>query len=212
MASSADAVGTGLVASLSRPGGNVTGVSWLAAELIQKHAELLPELLPGLSRMGILFEPASAADVRLRDALRASAATLRLQAQSFPVETASDIEAAFAAVRKERVEAVVVLAGGVSWVNRTRVFELATAGRVPAMYPTSEFTRDGGLMSYGVDLLDLTRQAADYVDKILRGRAPAELPVEQPTKFQLLVNLKTARALGLTVPPSLLARADEVIE
>jgi putative ABC transport system substrate-binding protein len=123
----------------------------------------------------------------------------------------SEIDSAFAEVRKQRIEAVIVTAGGVNWANRKRVFELAALGRIPAVYATTEFTKEGSLMSYGVDFLELTR-AADYVDKILRGKAPSDLPVEQPTKFDLVINLKTARTLGLTIPPSLLLRADQVIE
>jgi putative ABC transport system substrate-binding protein len=212
MVGSGDAVGTGLVASLSRPGGNVTGVSFLQSETIQKHAELLREVFPRISRIGVLFDPTSASDVLARRAIHASAANLGLLDESFPAESSGDIAAAFVAIRQKRVEALVVLAGGVNWVNRRRIFELAATGRVAAIYQHGNLTREGGLMSYGVDLFDLTRQAADYVDKILRGKTPAELPVEQPTKFELVINLKTARALDITIPPSLLARADEVIE
>ena len=212
MASSGDAVGAGLVASLSRPGGNVTGVSWLQSELIQKHAELLREVLPRMSRIGVLFDPANAADVLGQRAVQTSATSLGLQSESFAVQRPADIERAFVSARQKQVDAVVVLSGGVTWVNRARILELAARGGVAASYTTTEFSRDGGLMSYGVDLLDLTRRAADYVDKILHGRTPAELPIEQPTKFQLVINLKAAKALGLTIPSSLLLRADQVIE
>jgi len=212
MASSGDAVRAGLVASLSRPGGNVTGVSTLGSEFVSKHTELLRELLPGVSSIGVLFDPTSAADVLALRAVSSSGNSLRIRIESFETRSATEIESVFINLRVKPVGALVVLAGGANWVNRKRIFELAASSRTPAIYSTSEFTRDGGLMSYGVDFLDLTRQATDYVNRILRGASPADLPVEQPTKFQLLINAKTAKALGLTIPQSLLPRADQIIE
>jgi putative ABC transport system substrate-binding protein len=212
MASSGDAVGAGLVASLSRPGGNVTGVSLLTSELTRKHAELLRKVLPRISRIGVLFDPTSAADTLALREIQATARSLGLWDEGREARSRADIESALSELRKKGVDALVILAGGVNWVNRRRIVELALIHRLPVIYTTSEFAKEGGLISYGVSLLELTRLAADYVDKILRGSRPADLPVEQPRKFELIINLKTAKALGLTISPTLLLRADLVIE
>jgi putative ABC transport system substrate-binding protein len=212
MASSGDTVGAGLVASLSRPGGNVTGVSLLTSELTRKHAELLRKVLPRISRIGVLFDPTSAADTLALREIQATARSLGLWDEGREARSRADIESALSELRKKGVDALVILAGGVNWVNRRRIVELALIHRLPVIYTTSEFAKEGGLISYGVSLLELTRLAADYVDKILRGSRPADLPVEQPRKFELIINLKTAKALGLTISPTLLLRADLVIE
>ena len=212
MASSTDAVESGFVASLARPGGNITGVSLLTSELSRKYVELLRELIPGISRIGVLYDPTNASDLLQLRELQATARFFGLQMDSLVARNLAEIESAFAGLRKTSVAALVVLGGGVNFAHRKRLFELVSANRLGAIYSGSDYTKDGGLMSYGVSLLEFTRVAADYVDKILRGRTPADLPIQQPTKFELVINLKTAKALGLTIPPALLLRADQVIE
>jgi putative tryptophan/tyrosine transport system substrate-binding protein len=212
IAGAGDAVGAGLVASLARPGANVTGVSWLQPELSRKYLELLRELLPGASHIGVLFDPTGVVERLSLDSIEETASILGLRVKEAPARNLAEIEAAFVTLQTHRVAAVIVVATPVFYVNQKRIFELAAKSHLPALYASSELVRAGGLMSYGVDFIDLTRYAADYVVKILRGAKPADLPVQQPTKFEVAVNLKTARALGLTIPPSLLARADQVIE
>jgi putative ABC transport system substrate-binding protein len=213
MVFSTDPMGTGFVASLARPGGNVTGLSNISSELSRKRLELLREAVPGLSRVAALWNP----DVRgaLLDykETEGAARLLRLELQSVEVSRAEDLDRAFSAVTKQRAQALVLPgANPVGFINRGKIATFAQRNRLPSMYPTREYVEAGGLMSYGPSLPDLFRRAATYVDKILKGAKPADLPVEQPTKFELVLNLKTAKALGLTIPPSLLQRADQVIE
>ena len=212
MGSSADAVGLGLVASLSRPGGNVTGGTVSLTELTMKQVEVVRELMPGMSRLGVLYDPTNPADQVGFRGIPAATKLLGLQTEPLEARNLPEIESAFAGLRKKGVEALLVLSGGVNFVHRERIFELAATSRLPAIYPSLDYAKEGGLISYGGSIVASTRVAADYVDKILRGRAPADLPVEQPKTFELTINLKTAKALGLTIPPSLLLRADQVIE
>ena len=206
-----DPVGTGLVASLARPGGNVTGLSIQATDLTGKRLELLREVVPGLRRLAILANIGSPVAVLEMRELQAIARTLGLEVATSEIRRAEDIAPAFEAF-KERADALYVCADPLVVTNRVRISTLALAARLATMYGQRENVEAGGLMSYGPNFPDLYRRAADYVDKILRGTKPADLPVEQPTKFDLVINLTTAKALGLDVPPTLLARADEVIE
>jgi putative ABC transport system substrate-binding protein len=206
-----DPVGLGLVASLARPGGNITGLSNLATGLMGKRLELLAEIVPGLSRMGIIWEPAGEMPRMNYRELQAAAAALRVEIESFEVTRPEDFDAAFKSA-SARVGGVAVLNGSIVGQHRKDVVAAAARHKMPAIYFASEFAAVGGLASYGANIPDLHRRAALFVDKILKGAKPADLPVEQPTKFELVINLKTAKALSLTIPPALLARADEVIE
>jgi putative ABC transport system substrate-binding protein len=206
-------VGGGLVASLSRPGGNVTGLSLQQPELAGKRLELLREVRPGLRRLAVMANvgnPASGAMLEIGE-VQAAAGTLGLDVVMLEIRRSEDIAPAFEVIN-DRVEALYVVGDPLVTTNRTRINTLALGGRLPTMYPNRENVQAGGLISYGPNFADLYRRAADYVDKILRGAKPADLPVEQPTKFDLVINLTTAKALGLIVSPALLARADEVIE
>jgi len=203
-----DPVGSGLVASLSHPGGNVTGLSLQAPERAAKRLELLRQLVPGLRRLAILFDPTYAATVLEKDNVQAVARNLSLEVEPFEARRPEDIAPAFNAL-KGHTDALYVAGNA---VNGTRIATLALDRRLPTIFEFAIPVRAGGLMSYGPDLADLFRRAADFVDKILRGAKPGELPIEQPTKFNLAINLKTAEALGLSVPPLLLTTADEVIE
>ena len=208
-----DPQGTGLVASLARPEGNLTGFS-LAEEdgLLGKRLEIFKELVPAIGRLALMWNPASpSGQLRLKDA-QLAAARLGVILQSFEVRDAKDLDGAFAAMIKERMTALMVLADPLTVSNRQRIVALATSNRLPAMYAFLEFARVGGLIAYGPNVPELLRRAANYVDKLLKGAKPAELPVEQPTKFELVINLQAAKALGLTIPQSLLLRADEVIQ
>jgi putative ABC transport system substrate-binding protein len=206
-----DPVGEGLVASLARPGGNVTGLSFLSEELPGKWLELLREAFPGTSRVVVLWHPASEAG-QLKVA-EAAARSLGVHLQLLKVERTEDLQPAFAVAHRDRAEAVVTLSSPFFGAHRTRLVGLAARYRLPAVYPQGEFvTGSGGLMSYGPNLRDLFRRAATYVDKVLKGARPGDLPIEQPTRFELVLNLKTAKALGLSFPPSLLARADEIVQ
>jgi putative ABC transport system substrate-binding protein len=210
-ATAGDPVGSGIVASLARPGGNVTGLSSQAPDAAGKKLELLGELIPGLHRLAILADvnnPYAALDV---GEVRGAARTLGLEVSTFEIRLAGDIDAAFEAL-KGRAQALYVVAVPLLFVNRVRINALALAARLPTMHGVREYVEAGGLMSYGPNWPDMWRRAADFIDKILRGAKPADLPVEQPTKLELVINLKTAKALGLTIPPAVLARADEVIE
>jgi putative ABC transport system substrate-binding protein len=207
-----DLLSTGMVASLSRPGGNVTGVTILAPEASGKRLELLKEMIPGVSRIAVLWNAANPVAVPELKETQAAARRLNLQVQSYGIKDASELEATFAAMRKGRVDALVVLSDAMLFGRRVQVAGLAAAQRLPAISFTGEFAKAGGLMGYGADLSIVTRRAATYVDKIIKGAKPGELPIEQPNKFDLIVNLKTARALGLTIPRSVLLRADELIE
>jgi putative ABC transport system substrate-binding protein len=212
MAQDIDPVGTGFVASLARPGGNITGLSTLAPEISGKQLELLKEILPRLSRVAVLWASSNPGNAQqLRETERAAGA-LGVKLQHLDVLGPKDIETAFRAASKGRADAVLVLQSGVVIAHRTEIPELAIKSRLPAIYPRSEFVEDGGLMSYGASFTDMDRRAATYVDKILKGAKPADLPVEQPTKFELVINLKAAKQTGLTIPPNVLARADRVIK
>jgi putative ABC transport system substrate-binding protein len=206
-----DPVGTGLVASLARPGGNVTGLSVLAVDLPGKRIELLREVVPGLRRLAILGNPGNSIIVQEMAEFRAAAGALGLQTVMLEIRKVDDIAPAFEAT-KGSAQAFYVCQDLLTLTNRVRINTSALGARLPAMFASREHVETGSLMSYGPDFLDLFRRAADYVDKILKGAKPADLPVEQPTKFDLVINLTTAKALGLTISPTLLARANEVIE
>jgi putative tryptophan/tyrosine transport system substrate-binding protein len=210
-ASATDPVANGLVASLGRPGGNVTGLSSQTADLAGKRLELLRSVVPGLRRLAIFVVAGNANSALEMGEVQATAHTLSLEIVPFEIRRAEDIAPAFEAL-KGRAEALYVSFDLLTIVNRVRINSLASAGRVPTMFGTRDYVEAGGLMSYGPNIQDLWRRAAEYVDKILRGAKPADMPVEQPTKFELIINLTTAKALGLTIPESFLLRADEVIE
>ncbi len=210
-----DPVGEGLVASLSRPGGNVTGLSVNSPELASKSLELLKQAVPGMTRVALLLKPDAMPDRARKDRLElwdAAARALGVRLQVVEARRPEDLYRAFADMTKARADALTVIATPLFDTERRRLVELATARRLPAVYTFRTYVEAGGLMSYGPDVPDLFRRAASYVDKILKGAKPGDLPVEQPTKFELAINLKTAKALGLTIPPSLLQRADQLIE
>ena len=207
-----DPVGLGLVGSLSRPGGNVTGLSRFSEAMSGKRLELLKELVPGLARVGVLRNPLNPGDPIYWKATEVTAQRLGVALEVLEVRRPEDFEAAFATAKQRNAQALLALEDLVTVSYRSRITALAASSRLPAMYPWREFPDAGGLMSYGVIEVFLFRRAATFVDKILKGAKPADLPVEQPTEIKLVVNVKVAKALGLTIPPSLLARADEVIE
>ena len=210
-AAAGDPVGTGLVASLARPGGNVTGLSAQTAETAGKRLELLREIVPGLGRLAIMGNVGNPINVLELGEVQAAARALGLEVITVELRRAEDISPAFGAL-KGRADALYVCSDPLVNTHRIRVNTLALAARLPTMHFFREYVEAGGLMSYGPNLLDLLRRAADYVDKILRGAKPGDIPVEQPTKFDLIINLTTAKALGLTIPEPFLLRADEVIE
>jgi ABC-type uncharacterized transport system substrate-binding protein len=211
-ASLGDPVGNGLVASFAHPGGNITGLSFAGPELGGKQVQLLQEMFPRVSRVAILANPTNPAhSAWLREA-KAATRSLRVQLQTLDARKPDKFEGAFAAMTEWRAGALLVLADGMFLLHRARITDLAAKHRVPAMYGLREHLDAGGLVFYGPSLRDMFRRAADYVDKILKGTKPGDLPVEQPSKFELVINLKTAKALGLTILPSLLQRADQVIE
>jgi len=212
MAQDIDPVGTGFVASLARPGGNITGLSSLAPEISGKQLELLKETVPKLSRVAVLWASSNPANAQMLREVERAAATFGVKIQSLDVLGRKDFQTAFGAASKERAEAVLVLQNGVAAAHRTEIAELAVKSRLPAIFPRLEFVEDGGLMSYGASFTHMDRRAAPYVDKILKGAKPADLPVEQPTKFEFVINLKAAKQIGLTIPPNVLARADKVIK
>jgi len=207
-----DPVGSGVVASLARPGGNVTGLSSLAPEISGKQLELLKELLPRLSRVAILGNSTEPGIGQLRKEAELVAGAFKVNLQYLDVLAPKDIGTAFQAASKGRAEALLALSSFVIISERAQIADLAIKNRLPAIYPWPEFVEDGGLMTYGPSSNDLFRRAATYVDKILKGAKPADLPVEQPTKFEFVINLKTAKQIGLTIPPNVLARADKVIK
>jgi putative ABC transport system substrate-binding protein len=208
-----DPVGNGFVASLARPGGNITGSSTLAPELSGKQLELLKEIIPKLSRLAVLVTSTQPGFAQRSKGTELAAEAFGVKLQYLDILSAKDIETAFRAAVKGRAEAVLMMAsGGVAGAQRPQVVELAAKSPLPAMYSGTEHVEAGGLMSYGVSFDELFRRAAIYVDKILKGAKPEELPVEQPTKFELVINLKAAKQIGLTIPPSVLARADKVIK
>ena len=208
-----DPVGTGLIASLARPGGNITGVSYsVGVETIGKGLELLNEIVPNVRWVAILSNPGNPLHAPAVRDLKVAARSLGEQLQLLDARGPTEFDGAFAAMAKERVGGLFVVADTMFNLHRARLVELAAKSRLPAAYGTRDAVESGGLMSYGPSLPDLFERGATYVDKILKGAKPADLPVEQPTKFELVINLKTAKALGLTMPPSLLARADEIVE
>jgi ABC-type uncharacterized transport system substrate-binding protein len=207
-----DPVGNGFVASLAHPGGNITGLSSLAPEISGKQLELLKETVPKLSRVAVLGTSTIPGQALLLRESGLAAGPLGVQLQSLDVLGPKDIETAFQAANNQRAEAFIVLAGAILSAQITRILEYVVKSRLPAIYRAPQYVEAGGLMSYGVNLTDLDRRAAIYVDKILKGAKPADLPVEQPKKFELVINLKTAKQIGLTIPPNVLARADKVIK
>jgi putative tryptophan/tyrosine transport system substrate-binding protein len=210
-AAAGDPVGTGLVASLARPGGNVTGLSIQAPDLAGKRLELLREVVAGLRRVAVIGNVGNPLSVLEMHEVQAAAKTLGLETAVLEIRRAEDIAPAFEAL-KSGAQALYVVFDPLMTTNRIRINTLALGARLPTMHGLRDYVEAAGLMSYAANIPDLFRRAADYVDKILRGAKPADLPIEQPTKFELVVNLTTAKAIGLTIPPTLLARADEVIE
>jgi putative tryptophan/tyrosine transport system substrate-binding protein len=207
-----DPVGSGFVASLARPGGNVTGLSTLAPEISGKQLELFKEIVPRLGRLVVIGTSSREGTVQSLKELELAAGAFAIKLQYQDIQDPTDIETVFRAAGKGRADALLVLQSPVFNSHRAQLADLAIKSRLPATYPRREFVEDGGLMSYGVSILDLDRRAATYVDKILKGAKPADLPVEQPKKFELVINLKAAKQIGLTIPPNVLARADKVIK
>ncbi|MDO8474840.1 MAG: ABC transporter substrate-binding protein [Candidatus Rokubacteria bacterium] len=213
MAAVADPVGSGLVAGLARPGGNVTGLTLMSTELVGKRLQLVRELLPKATRVAVLsYHGYTSATRPYLEQMRAAAQQMGIQLVVQEVNEARDLPDAFTAMQRERAQALDVRASPFSTENAKRIVELAAQHRLPAMYDVRSFVEAGGLVSYGPSGLEIFRRAAFYVDRILKGAKPADLPIEQPTKFELVINLRAARALGLTIPPALLARADQVIQ
>jgi ABC-type uncharacterized transport system substrate-binding protein len=214
MTSSGDPVAAGLVANLARPGGNVTGLSSLSFELSTKRLEILKDAVPKLARVGLLLVPGAsmARDLQLKE-LRPAALALKLKLEEIETQLdAKGLESAFQTAKQKQVNAIMTIAGGRFFAERKRIVELAGKYRLPAIYYQKEFVDAGGLMSYGPDATDLYRRAAVYVDKILKGAKPADLPVQQATKFEFVINLKAAKQIGLTIPPRVLERADKVMK
>ncbi len=210
-----DPVGDGLVANLARPGGNITGTTFLGPELVPKRLELLKEALPKVTRVAALLHPDAFGERTMRDMVKdteAAARTLGVQLQLVQVRGPNEFDSAFSMMARQHADALIVFASVMLFSQRRSIVALAAKSRLPAMFNNRESVEIGGLISYGASLTDLSRRGATYVDKILKGAKPADLPVEQPTRFELVINLKTAKALGLTIPPSLLQRADEVTQ
>ncbi len=212
MAFDTDPVGSGFAASLAKPGGNITGLSTLAPELSAKQIELLKEIVPKLARVAVLGTASRPGSAHALREVENAAKALKVQVQFQDVVDPKGIDAAFLAARKGSADAVLVLGSPLFNANRTELTELASKSRYPVIYDRAEFVEAGGLMTYSVSLADLARRAATYVDKILKGAKPGDLPIEQPTKFDLVVNMKTAKALGIKIPNSVLAQATKVIE
>ena len=211
MAISADAVGGGLVGNLARPGGNVTGNSVMLAETSVKRLQLLKEAVPKVSRVGVLWDPGTPFHTAMLKEIAAAAPSLRLQPLAIAVKNRADLGDALSEISKQRADALFV-SQGMSPAARRQLLEFAAKNRLPTMFMIKDYVPAGGLMSYAPNYLEMFRHAAVYVDRILKGAKPGDLPVEQPTKFDLVINMKSAKALGLTIPPSLLGRADEVIQ
>ena len=207
-----DPVRTGIVASLAKPGGNVTGVSSLALELEGKRLELVKEVIPKVSRVGVFWNPESAYSTLAFKEVEAAARALGVRLHAVRLTEPSDLDRAFATLKHDRVEALVLHAYNATLQNRRAIIEFAAANRLPTIYPLREYVEEGGLLSYGANVADISRRAAYYVDRILKGAKPADLPVEQATTVELVVNLKTARSLGITIAPSVLLRAEQVVE
>jgi len=212
MATGADPVGAGLIASLARPGGNITGVTTRSTELAGKRLVLLTEVVPRLSRVAVLHNPRAGISERALKETKVAALALGVELQILEVGSPEDFNGAFLAMARERSEALVVISTPMLFSERRQIVALAAKHRLPAVYHWQAYVEAGGLMSYGPDLADGFRRAAFYVDKILNGTKPADLPVEQPRKFELVINLKTAKELGLTIPPEVLYRADKIIK
>ncbi len=212
MAFDNDPVGNGFVASLARPGGNITGLSSLSSEISGKQLELLKEIVPRLSRVAVIGNSTNPGNAQALKETELAAGAFKVQLQYVDVLDPKDIETAFGAASKGHADAVLVLTSAVTNSHRKQIVELAVKNRLPAIYYTAEWVEGGGLMNYGASFTDLYRHAATYVDKILRGAKPADLPVEQPTKFELIINLKAAKQISLTIPPNVLVRADKVIK
>jgi ABC-type uncharacterized transport system substrate-binding protein len=212
MAISGDPIGTGAVASLARPGGNVTGFSLMSGDLAGLRLGVLKEAVPGAKRVAVLYNPTEPVTPQEMRDTEAAARTLGITLQPLEARSGDDLEQAFSRAAAERADAFITFAHGFAFVHRRRIAGFAAQYRLPAMYGWREYADVGGLMTYGPNVTATLRRAASYVDRIIKGANPADLPVEQPTKFELVINLKTARALGLTIPPALLVRADEVIE
>ena len=210
--SHAEPLGSRHVTSLARPGGNITGLSLMMTETNVKGLELLKEAVPGISRVAVIFDPATPSHGPGLKAVKAAGPTLGLRIQSVPVRSATEFDSAFTAIVRERADAVLVLSTPLFISGAKRLAELSLAHKLPSLFGPKHHVQEGGLMSYSPDRADLWRRGAIYVDKILRGIDPADLPVQQPTKFELAINLKTAKSIGLAIPPALLDRADEVIE
>ncbi len=211
MAQDPDPVGNGFVANLAHPGGNITGLSSLTADLSGKRLDLLKEIIPKLSRLAVFETSTNTGNAQQLKETELAAGALGVKIQHLDILRPKDIETAFRAANKGLADAVLVLNGPIVSSHRKEVVQLAVRTRLPATYATREYVEEGGLMSYGVSFSDLDRRAATYVDKILKGAKPADLPVEQPEKFELVINLKAAKQIGLTIPPNVLARADRVI-
>jgi putative tryptophan/tyrosine transport system substrate-binding protein len=211
-ATHADPVGLGHVASLPRPGGNITGLADVQTDLAAKRLELLKEVVPHATRFGVFFSPTAPSHAPVLQAVEVAGAQLGVALHTGPVQTVEDFDGAFATMARERVGGVVVVGGALTASHRARLAELALKHRLPTMFGVRENVEAGGLMSYTPDHSDLTRRAATYIDKILKGAKPADLPVEQASKYELVINLKTAKALGLTIPPTLLFQVDKVIQ
>jgi putative tryptophan/tyrosine transport system substrate-binding protein len=212
MTTAGDPLGTGLVASLARPGGNVTGMSLMVPDVGGKRLELLKELLPRVSRVAVLWNAANPYPALVFKETQDAGQTLGIQVQSLEVRGLNDFDGAFEVARRQHPDALITIEDPLTLDYRNQIADFAAGHQLPTLHGLREFVAAGGLMSYGANRVDLFRRAAGYVDKILKGANPADLPVQQPTKFEMVINLKTAKALGLDVPATLLARADEVIE
>jgi putative tryptophan/tyrosine transport system substrate-binding protein len=211
MVTAADPMGTGLITSLARPGGNVTGLTDFAAGVVAKRLELIKEMIPSATRVAVLLNPDNSSSGPQLRLTQDAASALGVSILSVEARRLDDIDRAFATARVKHTMALLLIADGLLGSNRKRIIELTAKSRLPAIYWRREFVEDGGLISYGASVVDLYRRAAAYVDKILKGARPSDLPVEQPTKFELTINLATAKALGLTMPQSIVVRADEII-
>ena len=211
-AAAGDPIGTGLIESLARPGGNITGLSGMVMDLEAKRLELLQEVIPKLSHVAVFWNPVSPLQVNSEKEVQSAARILKIKVLSLGVQSAERFDNAFATIRRERPHALLVLPDRLFLHNRARIMEFATKQQLPGVYAYVELAEAGGLMSYGPSYADMHRRAAYYVDRILKGAKPADLPVEQPTKFDFVINLKAAKQIGLTIPPNVLARADRVIK
>ena len=212
MAIAGDPVGSGFIASLAHPGGNITGLTVIAEQLSGKRLELLKEINPKITRVAVFRSPTTPIHAVLWKETQEAATTLGIKVFPLDIQGPEDIESGFATMAREHASAFIVLPEPISFTNRKKIVDLAAKQRLPAMYPWNEFAESGGLIVYGPNRDDVWRRSATYVDKILKGANPADLPVEQPTKFELVINLKTAKQIGLTIPPNVLARADKVIK